>query len=74
MTYIYYRIESINNFSEHAIRKHVVIREIIRTFRSENGSQNYQHIVSMLLTWRIKGKRMFLVDEKDIEKKLCDFG
>ncbi len=40
---LYPGMEPTNNLAEQAIREHVVIRKIIGTFRSENGSQNYQY-------------------------------
>lgn len=68
---LYPGMEPTNNLGEQAIRENVIIRKIIGTFRSENGSQYYQYIASLLSTWRLKGKNMF--DELDtvIRKNLC---
>jgi transposase len=68
---LYPGMEPTNNLGEQAIRESVIIRKIIGTFRSENGSQYYQYIASLLSTWRLQGKNMF--DELDtvIRKKLC---
>jgi transposase len=67
-------MEPTNNVPEQAIREHVVIRKIIGTFRSESGSQNYQHIVSLLSTWRLQNKSMFVEMDKILRKDLCGFG
>ena len=68
---LYPGMEPTNNLGEQAIRENVIIRKIIGTFRSENGSQYYQYIASLLSTWRLQGKNMF--DELDIviRKNLC---
>ena len=68
---LYPGMEPTNNLGEQAIRETVIIRKIIGTFRSENGSQYYQYIASLLSTWRLQGKNMF--DELDtvIRKNLC---
>ena len=42
--------------------------------RSESGSQNYQYISSLLATWRLKGKSMFVEIDKILRKELCGFG
>ncbi len=60
-----------NNPGEQAIREHVIIRKIIGTFRSENGSQNYQYIASLLATWRLKELNMFEELEKLLRQRLC---
>ncbi len=71
---LYPGMEPTNNLAEQAIREHVVIRKIIGTFRSESGSQNYQYISSLLATWRLKGKNMFVEMDKILRKELCGFG
>ncbi|MHB1623567.1 MAG: IS66 family transposase [Cuniculiplasma sp.] len=71
---LYPGMEPTNNLAEQAIREHVVIRKIIGTFRSENGSQNYQYISSLLATWNLKGKSMFIEMDKILRKELCGFG
>lgn len=71
---LYPGMEPTNNLAEQAIREHVVIRKIIGTFRSENGSQNYQYISSLLSTWRLQGKSMFIEMDKVLRKELCGFG
>ena len=71
---LYPGMEPTNNLAEQAIREHVVIRKIIGTFRSESGSQNYQYIASLLSTWRLKGKSMFVEMDKILRKELCGFG
>ena len=53
---IYLEMEPKNNLAEQAIREHVVIREIIGTFRSESGSQNYPYIASLLSAWNLNAK------------------
>jgi transposase len=71
---LYPGMEPTNNLAEQAIREHVVIRKIIGTFRSEEGSQNYQYISSLLATWNLKGKGMFVEMDKILRKELCGFG
>ena len=71
---LYPGMEPTNNLAEQAIREHVVIRKIIGTFRSESGSQNYQYISSLLATWRLKGKSMFVETDKILRKELRGFG
>ena len=71
---LYPGMEPTNNLAEQAIREHVVIRKIIGTFRSENGSQNYQYISSLLATWILQGKSMFVEMDKILRKELCGFG
>ena len=71
---LYPGMEPTNNLAEQAIREHVVIRKIIGTFRSESGSQNYQYIASLLSTWRLQGRSMFVEMDKILRKELCGFG
>jgi transposase len=68
---LYPGMEPTNNLGEQAIRESVIIRKIIGTFRSKNGSQYYQYIASLLSTWKLQGKNMF--DELDtvIRNNLC---
>ncbi|MFG1545046.1 MAG: IS66 family transposase [Thermoplasmataceae archaeon] len=71
---LYPGMEPTNNLAEQAIHEHVVIRKIIGTFRSESGSQNYQYIASLLSTWRLQGRSMFVEMDKILRKELCGFG
>ncbi len=71
---LYKGMEPTNNLAEQAIREHVVIRKIIGTFRSEEGSQNYQYISSLLATWRLKGMNMFTEMDRVLRKELCGYG
>jgi transposase len=64
-------IEPTNNLAEQAIREHVIMRRIIGTFRSENGSANYQYLASMLATWKLQGKNPFEELESLLRKELC---
>ena len=50
------------------------IRKSIGTFRSESGSQNYQYIASLLSTWRLQGRSMFVEMDKILRRELCGFG
>jgi transposase len=68
---LYPGMEPTNNLGEQAIRENVIIRKIIGTFRSENGSQYYQYIASLLSTWRLQGKNMFDELYTVIRKNLC---
>ena len=71
---LYKGMEPTNNLAEQAIREHVVVRKIIGIFRSDNGSRNYQYIASLLATWRLKEKNMFVEMDKILRKELCGFG
>jgi hypothetical protein len=71
---LYPGMEPTNNLAEQAIRHQVVIRKIIGTFRTESGSQNYQYISSLLSTWRLQGKGMFVEMDKILRKEMCGFG
>ena len=68
---LYPGMEPTNNLAEQAIREHVIIRNLIGCFRSENGSQNYQYISSLLATWRLQGKNMFVELESLLRRDLC---
>ncbi len=68
---LYPGMEPTNNLGEQAIRESVIIRKIIGTFRSENGSQYYQYIASLLSTWRLQGKNMFVELDRTIRENLC---
>ena len=68
---LYPGMEPTNNLGEQAIRESVIIRKIIGTFRSENGSQYYQYIASLLSTWRLQGKNMFNELDTVIRDNLC---
>jgi transposase len=60
-----------NNLGEQAIREHVIIRKIIGSFRSVEGCEYYQYIVSMFATWRFQGKNIMEELEKLLRKELC---
>ena len=68
---LYPGMEPTNNLGEQTIRESVIIRKIIGTFRSENGSQYYQYIASLLSTWRVQGKNMFNELDTVIRDNLC---
>ena len=69
--FLYPGMEPTNNLGEQAIREHVIMRKIIGCFRSENGSQNYQYISSLLASWKLQGKNMFVELEKLLRRDLC---
>ena len=68
---LYPSMEPTNNLGEQAIRESVIVRKIIGTFRSETGSEYYQYIASLLATWRLHGKNMFVELERTIRENLC---
>jgi transposase len=68
---LYPGMEPTNNLGEQAIREHVVMRKIIGTFRSERGSENYQYIASMFVTWRLQGKNIIDELKKLLRRELC---
>ncbi len=68
---LYPGMEPTNNLGEQAIRENVIIRKIIGTFRSENGSAYYQYIASLLSTWRLQGKNIFVELDRLIREDLC---
>lgn len=68
---LYPGMEPTNNLGEQALREHVIMRKIIGCFRSENGSQNYQYISSLLASWKLQGKNMFVELEKLLRRDLC---
>ena len=68
------RLEPTNNLALQAIQEHVVIRKIIGTFQSKQGSQNYRYISSLIATWRLKGVSMFMEMDRILRKELCDYG
>jgi transposase len=68
---LYPGMEPTNNLGEQALREHVIMRKIIGTFRSENGSVNYQYIASMLAAWKLQGKNPFEELESLLRKELC---
>lgn len=68
---LYPGMEPTNNLGEQAMREHVIMRKIIGCFRSEKGSQNYQYIASMLASWKLQGKNMFVELEKLLRRELC---
>ncbi len=68
---LYPGMEPTNNLGEQAMREHVIMRKIIGCFRSENGSQNYQYIASMLATWKLQEKNPFVELENLLRRELC---
>ncbi len=68
---LYPGMEPTNNLGEQAMREHVIMRKIIGCFRSENGSQNYQYISSLLASWRLQRKNMFEELETVVVRELC---
>jgi transposase len=68
---LYPGMEPTNNLGEQAMREHVIMRKIIGCFRSENGSQNYQYIASLLASWKLQGKNMFVELENLLRRELC---
>jgi len=64
-------MEPTNNLGEQAIREHVIMRNIIGCFRSENGAQNYQFIASLLASWRLQDKNIFEELDRVIKQNLC---
>ena len=68
---LYPGMQPTNNLAEQAIREHVIMRKIIGTFRSEEGSENYQFIASLLATWRLQGKNMSEELENLLRHELC---
>lgn len=69
--FLYPGMEPTNNLGEQAMREHVIIRKIIGCFRSENGSQNYQYIASLLASWKLQGKNMFVELDALLRRELC---
>jgi transposase len=68
---LYPGMEPTNNLGEQAMREHVIYRKIIGCFRSENGSQSYQYISSMLASWRLQERNMFEELETLVVRELC---
>jgi len=68
---LYPGMQPTNNLGEQAIREHVIMRKIIGTFRSIEGSENYQYIASMFATWGLQGKNIFEELVKLLRKELC---
>lgn len=68
---LYPGMQPTNNLAEQAIREHVIMRKIIGTFRSVRGSENYQHIASLLATWKLQGKNMSEELENLLRRELC---
>ncbi len=68
---LYPNMEPTNNLGEQAIRESVIIRKIIGTFRSETGPTYYQYIASLLSTWRLQEKNMFIELDRTIRENLC---
>jgi hypothetical protein len=68
---LYPGMEPTNNLGEQAMREHVIMRKIIGCFRSENGSQNYQYIASLLASWKLQDKNMFAELDSLLRRELC---
>ncbi len=68
---LYPGMEPTNYLGEQVMREHVIYRKIIGCFRSGNGSQMYQYISSLLLSWRLQGKNVFVELEKVVVKEIC---
>lgn len=60
-----------NNLGEQALRESVIIRKIIGCFRSTKGAENYQHIASVLASWKLQGKNLFQELENLLRLELC---
>ena len=68
---LYPCMEPTNNLSEQFIRKHVLMRKIMGTFRSEIGAEYYQYIVSVFATWRLQRKDVYDELKKLLVNVLC---
>lgn len=44
-------VQPTNNYAEQAIRETVLVRKIVETFRSENGTKTYETLASLIATW-----------------------
>ncbi len=55
-------VQPTNNYAEQAIRETVVVRKIIGSFRSENGTKTYETLASLIATWQLQ--------KLDIKKEL----
>jgi hypothetical protein len=64
-------MEPTNNLAEQTIRESVIYRKIIGAFRSEEGSQNYQHISSLLTSWKLQEKNIWEELELLLKTELC---
>ena len=64
-------MEPTNNFGEHAMREHVIMRKIIGCFRSKKGAENYQYIASILASWKLQNMNIFDELENLLRKQLC---
>jgi len=67
----YEGIEPTNNFAEQALRETVIVRKIIRAFRSENGKQNYETLASLLSSWQLNGLDIKEKLRSTLIKNLC---
>jgi transposase len=47
-------VQPTNNYAEQAIRETVLVRKIIGTFRSVNGTKVYEILASLLATWQLQ--------------------
>lgn len=68
---LYRFMQPTNNLAEQSIREHVIIRRLIGTFRSMDGSQNYTYIASLLASWRLQGKNPFEQLNALLRRELC---
>jgi transposase len=64
-------MEPTNNLAEQTLRESVIYRKIIGAFRSEEGSQNYQYISSLLASWILQGKNIWEELETLLRQELC---
>ena len=63
--------EPTNNLSEQFIRKHVLMRKIMGTFRLEIGAEYYQYIASVFATRRLQEKGVYDELKKLLVNELC---
>jgi len=68
---LYPGMEPTNNLAEQTLRESVIYRKIIGSFRSEEGSQNYQYISSLLSSWILQEKNIWEELETLLRKELC---
>jgi hypothetical protein len=51
-------VEPTNNRAERALRKHVVQRKIMGTFRNGKDTKIYETVMTMLAIWKQRGRNM----------------
>lgn len=54
----YENVEPTNNYAEQAIRETVIVRKIIGAFRSEQGTEEYSILASLLASWKIRSQNI----------------